>query len=141
MTTKHQLSFREREQLVILFAEGKSVREASRHIGRHHSCVLREIEKTAKNCRVYSAIDGQIYAEKQKRKARRKGKIESNEKLKNYIHEKLTLRWSPEQIAHTLKNIYRTDMSMQVSHESIYTYIYILPRGELRKELISYLPH
>lgn len=28
---------------------------------------------------------------------------------------------------------------MQVSHESIYTYIYILPRGELRKELISYL--
>ncbi len=28
---------------------------------------------------------------------------------------------------------------MQVSHESIYTYIYVLPRGELRKELISYL--
>ena len=28
---------------------------------------------------------------------------------------------------------------MQVSHKSIYTYIYILPRGELRKELISYL--
>ena len=28
---------------------------------------------------------------------------------------------------------------MRVSHETIYTYIYILPRGELRKELISYL--
>ena len=28
---------------------------------------------------------------------------------------------------------------MQVSHESMYTYIYVLPRGELRKELISYL--
>lgn len=28
---------------------------------------------------------------------------------------------------------------MQISHESIYTYIYLLPRGELRKELISYL--
>ena len=28
---------------------------------------------------------------------------------------------------------------MHVSHESIYTYIYVLPRGELRKELISYL--
>lgn len=28
---------------------------------------------------------------------------------------------------------------MQVSHESIYTYIYVLPRGALRKELISFL--
>lgn len=28
---------------------------------------------------------------------------------------------------------------MQVSHESIYTYIYVLPRGSLRKELIAYL--
>lgn len=28
---------------------------------------------------------------------------------------------------------------MQVSHESIYTYIYVLPRGSLRKELILYL--
>jgi IS30 family transposase len=100
---------------------------------------LRELRKTAKNSRVYSAIDGEMYAEKQKRKPRRQGKIASNERLKNYVHEKLKLRWSPEQIAHTLKNIYRNDMTMRVSHESIYTYIYILPRGELRKELISYL--
>ncbi len=28
---------------------------------------------------------------------------------------------------------------MQVSHESVYTYIYVLPRGALRKELIAYL--
>lgn len=28
---------------------------------------------------------------------------------------------------------------MQVSHETIYTYMYILPRGALRKELIGYL--
>ena len=28
---------------------------------------------------------------------------------------------------------------MHISHESIYTYIYLLPRGELRKELTDYL--
>lgn len=28
---------------------------------------------------------------------------------------------------------------MQISHESIYTYIYLPPRGALRKELISFL--
>ena len=30
---------------------------------------------------------------------------------------------------------------MQISHESIYTYIYLLPRGELRKEMIEGLRH
>ncbi len=28
---------------------------------------------------------------------------------------------------------------MQASHETIYTYLYMLPKGELRKELIGYL--
>ena len=55
------------------------------------------------------------------------------------VKRKLALRWSPEQIARYLKEKYAGDSRMQVSHESIYTYIYILPRGELRKELISYL--
>jgi IS30 family transposase len=31
------------------------------------------------------------------------------------------------------------DMAMHVSHESIYTYIYLLPKGELKNELIRYL--
>ena len=53
--------------------------------------------------------------------------------------QKLTLRRSPEQIAQYLKRRYPHDMEQQVSHETIYTYIYVLPRGALRKELISYL--
>lgn len=53
--------------------------------------------------------------------------------------QKMTLRWSPEQIARHLKKKYARDFRMQASHETIYTYIYVLPRGELRKELISYL--
>jgi len=28
---------------------------------------------------------------------------------------------------------------MRVSHETIYTYLYVLPRGALKKELLSYL--
>jgi IS30 family transposase len=61
--------------------------------------------------------------------------------LWNVVRSKLSLRWSPEQIARYLKRKYADagDSRMHVSHESIYTYIYVLPRGELRKELISYL--
>jgi len=38
-----------------------------------------------------------------------------------------------------LKKKYVGKPRMQISHESIYTYIYLLPRGELKKELIGYL--
>ena len=47
--------------------------------------------------------------------------------------------WSPEQIAKRLKVLYPTDMAMQISHESIYSYLYVLPRGALRKELVKSL--
>ena len=30
-------------------------------------------------------------------------------------------------------------MNMQISHESIYSYLYVLPRGTLRKELVKCL--
>jgi IS30 family transposase len=49
------------------------------------------------------------------------------------------LRWSPEQIAKALMQEFPNDMAMHVSHESIYTYIYLLPKGELKNELIRYL--
>jgi len=48
-------------------------------------------------------------------------------------------KWSPEEIAKRLKLDYPPDSTMRVSHESIYTFIYCLPRGSLRKEFISSL--
>lgn len=44
-----------------------------------------------------------------------------------------------QQISTYLSKKYVNDSTMQISHESIYTYIYLLPRGELKKELIGYL--
>ncbi len=55
-----------------------------------------------------------------------------------FVQAKLRLKWSPEQIAQHLKATY-ADTTMNVSHETIYTYLYTLPRGVLRKELIQQL--
>lgn len=52
---------------------------------------------------------------------------------------KLKLRWSPEQIANFLKEKYPQDKGMRISHEAIYTYLYVLPKGQLKKELLFYL--
>ena len=35
--------------------------------------------------------------------------------------------------------LYPNDMDMRISHEAIYSYLYILPRGELKRRLVSHL--
>ena len=51
----------------------------------------------------------------------------------------LRLGYSPEQIAGTLKTVNADHPHLQVSHETIYSAIYLMPRGELRTEVISWL--
>lgn len=125
--------------MCILFALGKSMRTVAMALERDHTTVLREVRRTSRYRGWYSAIDAEKLARKNRHKARRRTKLETNEKLRIIVYSKLKLRWSPEQIAHFLKDKYRGDTEMQISHESIYTHIYILPRGELRKELLAYL--
>jgi transposase, IS30 family len=47
--------------------------------------------------------------------------------------------YSPEQISGTLAIVHPETPTLQVSHETIYTAIYAMPRGELRKEVIGWL--
>jgi IS30 family transposase len=47
--------------------------------------------------------------------------------------------YSPEQIAGTLTLVNAETPTLQVSHETIYTAIYAMPRGELRTEVIGWL--
>jgi len=55
------------------------------------------------------------------------------------LARKLMSRWSPWQIAGWLKRSYPDDMSLQVSHETIYKTLFIQARGALKKELIKHL--
>ncbi|MGC2456701.1 MAG: IS30 family transposase [Gallionellaceae bacterium] len=47
--------------------------------------------------------------------------------------------YSPEQIAGTLATVHPDAPTLQVSHETIYTAIYAMPRGDLRTEVIGWL--
>ena len=48
-------------------------------------------------------------------------------------------RWSPQQVAAKLRALYPHRPSLQVSHETIYTAIYAMPRGQLRREVVALL--
>ena len=47
--------------------------------------------------------------------------------------------YSPEQIAGTLATVHPETPALQVSHETIYTAIYAMPRGALRSDVIGWL--
>jgi IS30 family transposase len=66
-------------------------------------------------------------------------KLALSPRLRQYVFKALRRHWSPAQISARLKIIYRDEQSMRVSPETLYTYLYVLPRGALRRELLGYL--
>jgi IS30 family transposase len=59
--------------------------------------------------------------------------------LQKIVAKKLSLNWSPEQIAGWLKRRYSRDEGMQISHETIYRSLFVQARGVLKKELVGHL--
>jgi IS30 family transposase len=59
--------------------------------------------------------------------------------LWSQVQKLLKQQYSPEQIAGILPRMFPDDLSMRVSHETIYTALYAMPRGELRSELLATL--
>jgi len=131
-----RLQQEEREIISQMIAQNKSYRTIRKVLNRNVSTISREVNRLNRS---YQAFVAQADAEALAKKHNCKTKIEKRKQLWKLIKEKLSLKWSPEQISHHLKQQYPDDKSMQLSHESIYTYLYVLPKGSLRKELIGYL--
>src|SRR3989338_8378070 len=132
-----RLTFTEREKISNGLWKGESFAEISRRIKRPECTVAREVWKNVKRkLRSYQAVMAQEKAYERKKHGRPK-KIENNIKLEIYIEAKLRLEWSPEEIARRVCLEYPKDKTMRISHETIYQYLYCLPKGELKKELMK----
>jgi IS30 family transposase len=131
------LSLAEREEISRGIAVGLSIRTIATQLGRAPSTISREIRRNGGR-RQYRANQAEEAAWQRAHRAKR-CKLVQNPALARIVAEKLMGRWSPWQIAGWLKRTYADDMSMQVSHETIYLTLYIQARGALKKELIQYL--
>lgn len=132
-----RLSFSEREEISQGIYAKESYTTIARRLDRSISTITNEVHQQVKRKRwCYSAVKGQALADNRKQKGRKK-KLEQNERLLNYVQNKLREEWSPQEIAQRLLLDYPIDMTMRISHEAIYQYLYCLPRGELKKELIK----
>ena len=133
-----RLTLEEREEISRGQACGESISNIASRLGRHKSTISRELKRYTSKKKGYRASAAQYRASWQATLRKRgKSKIPGNKVLEQYIQKHILKGWSPEQIVRRLKIEYSEDVSMQVSHETIYTYIYVLPRGELKKQLLA----
>lgn len=134
-----RLEMEDREEISRMLAQGQGIRDISRVLGRHGSTVSREIRRDGEKRWGYRAVCAEeIAREKASKRRLGKRKLFLKPELVEIVQSKLRLRWSPEQIAQWLKREY-CDSTMHISHESIYSYLYVLPRGELKHELLHTL--
>jgi len=135
MNKYKRLTLEEREDISRSLSQGYSPSKIAKKLGREISTITREINKGGCNKYIYRAgkADRRAKRNSSKRKAG-KCKLDKYPELKNYVYDRLRIEWSPEQIAKTLKKEYSGDM--YISPETIYSHIYVLPRGSLKKELL-----
>jgi transposase, IS30 family len=135
MESYKRLNSEERELISILLYAGYSFQDIGKLLNRSLSTISREVLRNGGR-QAYRAFPAHSTAkEKQRYAHRRELKIEQDQQLKSLILEKLRLFWSPEQISNWL----RDTMNTELCHETIYQFIYIQCKGELKKELISCL--
>jgi len=139
MSQYHRLNVNEREEISLGIAQGRSQYNIAISLSRSPSTICHEINRNTKYRQPYRAIQAQCRTDRLAHLARKKRKMDMNLPLKHYVLEHLDQLWSPEQIAKRLKILYPMDMAMQISPESIYSYLYVLPRGALRKQLVRCL--
>jgi transposase, IS30 family len=132
-----RLSLEDREEISRGLSAGKSFGEIARILKRHRSTVFREVNQAGMNRWKYRAARSQKRSLRYARR-RRAGqyKLLSNQKLWKVVLNLLKKCWSPEQIVNRILKEYPFDEAMRISHEAIYSYIYVLPKGQLKKELI-----
>jgi len=96
----HRLTEDEREETSRMLAQGCSCGEIARFLGRSVSTISREIAAGGCNRYTYRAATAHRRARRKARKRKLgKRKIVLLPRLRGYVHSKLRLRWSPDEIA------------------------------------------
>lgn len=131
------LTLTEREEISRGLAIQESMRAIAKRLGRHASSVSREVNSNGgpENYRA-SAADERAWCQAKRPK---RCKLATHGPLRREVAARLASRWSPEQIAGSLKQDYPGIEAMQISHETIYRSLYVQARGVLKKELQEHL--
>jgi IS30 family transposase len=117
------LSLAERTVIADLYREKKTVREIADAIGRSPATVSRELRRNAdQHGRYLPHTADRLAADRIARPRQRRLLVD--EDLRAVVRELLDKRWSPEQVAHELRERFPDQPGWQLSTETIYQAIY-----------------
>lgn len=136
MSNYKRIDYQERIRIETLLTQGLTCTLIAEILGRRTSSITRELDRIPGPYSAQEAERAAVGCRVTRRKTR---KLEANPLLFQAVHRLLKKRYSPEQISRYLKEEHPDDLSMQISHESIYSFIYMMPLGDLRKQLINSL--
>ena len=116
----------ERHELSILRKKGYSVRAIAQTLGRHPSSVSRELRRNRQvRENQYVAPKAQVKAYVRRRYSKYQGmKVRERPELEAYVKEKLSLDWSPEQVAGRWNRDHAKKQGVRVSAKGIYKWCY-----------------
>jgi transposase, IS30 family len=132
-----RLSLAEREEISIGLRTQQSMAGIARRLNRAPSTISREVSHNGGRRR-YRAAAADRAAERRARRPKI-AKLAHRSRLRDEVESMLDLRWSPQQISARLIIEFPDDLSMRVSHETIYQSLFVQSRGALRKELAACL--
>lgn len=137
--TYHRLSDDEREEISRGLATGETQTRIAQRLGRNPATISREISRnsSATGYRAFSAGQRAKGTATSRRGGRRR--LGQDRQLCAHVLAGLRKHWSPREIVRRMEMQYPQDERMRISHEAIYQYIYVLPRGSLKKELVGAL--
>jgi IS30 family transposase len=129
------LSEDERVTIADLRRRGHTVRAIAAELGRSPSTVSRELRRNLDpGSGQYRPFAAQRLATGRRARPGR-GKLLRDPVLRRYVQQRLSTRWSPEQICAALRREFPDEPDRQLVHETIYQAIYRPELGGLRREL------
>jgi IS30 family transposase len=137
-----RLSLADREEIAHLHRLKRPLRVIAEAVGFDKATISRELARNTtphRGADRYRASTAQAAAEERARRSRQPAKLAVNTRLRAEVERRLGKNDSPTQIASRLPLDFPEDPEMRVSHETIYTSLYVQGRGALRKDLAGHL--
>jgi IS30 family transposase len=132
-----RLSQGEREEISRGLVKGETITSIATRLRRSVSTVSREVKRNTMPAG-YRGHRADRMAQARTRRPR-PGKLATNEPLRERVEEGLKQRWSPQQISARLRLDFPDDPTMRVSHETIYTSLFVQAKAGLPGELTVHL--
>jgi IS30 family transposase len=138
---RRRLTVFDRSTIDVRLRDGWGIRAIARSLDRSPGMISDEVRRHG-GVVAYQADAAAAQAAVDRRRSGRQPALAQHGALFGRVAELVRLGWSPEQISGRRKRMeagLEQPSGLSVSHETIYTAIYALPRGELRRELIACL--